>query len=409
MKGLFPIILITVLLHCSFFIPESKPEVWGFYGHRLINRMAVFTLSPELYGFYRNHIDYITEHAVDPDKRRYASKFEDIRHYIDLDHWGTYPYENLTRDFEDDIIRHTLWTTNSGAETDTLKTDIRNDSIYIKVTDSVNLSVSCDYPTFLTFWKKNIKPLYYEDQWQINKYDLDDLFHTDYFTRNNADISFADQFSKHGILPYHLEEMMHKLTRAFEHKNHEQILRLSAEIGHYIGDAHVPLHTTSNYNGQLTGQHGIHAFWESRIPELLATENYMFLTGKAVYIEDVRSFFWNTVLASNKFVAEVLEKERLVSGQLETDALFCFEKRLNVTIKTQCPEFVKAYSASMGSMVEDRMVSAAHALGSCIFTAWILAGQPELPLGTTDIPENNEVNTQSGITPREHENGDGRH
>jgi hypothetical protein len=114
------------------------------------------------------------------------------------------------------------------------------------------------------------------------------------------------------------------------------------------------------------------------------------------------------VLTSNKFVDEVLEKERRVSRQLESDALFCFENRLNVTVKAQCPEFVKAYSESMGSMVEDRMVSAAHALGSCIFTAWILAGQPELPSGTTVIPENSEVDTQSGIAPREHENGDGR-
>jgi hypothetical protein len=408
MKGHFLLLIIIYFLHSSFFVPQPKPEIWGFFGHRLINRMAVFTLPPELFGFYRNHIDYITEHAVDPDKRRYASKFEDIRHYIDLDHWGTYPYEKLTRDFEDDIIRHALWTTSNESGTDTLKTDIRNDTINITIPDSVPFVVSCDYPTFLTFWKKNIKPLYYEDLWLINKYDLDDLFHTDYFTRNKTDISITDQFSKHGILPYHLEEMMHKLTRAFEYKNHEQILRLSADIGHYIGDAHVPLHTTSNYNGQLTGQHGIHAFWESRIPELLATENYMFLTGKAVYIEDVRSFFWNTVLTSNKLVDEVLEKERRVSRQLDTDALFCFEKRLQVTVKTQCPEFVNAYSDSMGSMVEDRMVYAVRALGSCIITAWVNAGQPELPEFSTMTPQDSEENTQSDIAPREHENGDGR-
>lgn len=53
--------------------------------------------------------------------------------------------------------------------------------------------------------------------------------------------------------------------RAFRQRNSKRILRIATDMGHYIGDAHVPLHTTSNYNGQKTGQHGIHGFWESRV------------------------------------------------------------------------------------------------------------------------------------------------
>jgi hypothetical protein len=53
-----------------------------------------------------------------------------------------------------------------------------------------------------------------------------------------------------------------------EEKNEAAILRLSADFGHYLGDLNVPLHTTMNYNGQLTGQEGIHGFWESRNPEI---------------------------------------------------------------------------------------------------------------------------------------------
>ena len=48
--------------------------------------------------FYRKHIEYVTEHAVDPDKRRYAIKGEDIKHYIDIDHWGKPPFDNVPRD-----------------------------------------------------------------------------------------------------------------------------------------------------------------------------------------------------------------------------------------------------------------------------------------------------------------------
>ena len=48
---------------------------WGFFGHKKINRVAVFTIpDSELFQFYKKNIDYLTEHAVDPDKRRYAVK-----------------------------------------------------------------------------------------------------------------------------------------------------------------------------------------------------------------------------------------------------------------------------------------------------------------------------------------------
>ena len=61
---------------------------WGFFAHKKINRLAVFTIpEPELFQFYKYHIDFIGEHAVDPDKRRYAVQGEAEKHYIDIDHY----------------------------------------------------------------------------------------------------------------------------------------------------------------------------------------------------------------------------------------------------------------------------------------------------------------------------------
>jgi hypothetical protein len=56
-------------------------------------KMACFTLPSELFSFYKKHIDFIEEHAVDPDKRRYSDPEEAPRHYIDLDHYGSHPLE----------------------------------------------------------------------------------------------------------------------------------------------------------------------------------------------------------------------------------------------------------------------------------------------------------------------------
>ena len=61
---------------------------WGFFAHKKINRLAVFTIpEPELFQFYKYHIDFIGEHKVDSDKRRYAVKGEAEKHCIDIDHY----------------------------------------------------------------------------------------------------------------------------------------------------------------------------------------------------------------------------------------------------------------------------------------------------------------------------------
>ncbi len=52
-----------------FLLTSLVPPKWGFFGHRRINRMAVFTLPPGLIPFYKKNLEFITEHAVDPDKR----------------------------------------------------------------------------------------------------------------------------------------------------------------------------------------------------------------------------------------------------------------------------------------------------------------------------------------------------
>lgn len=84
---------------------------------------------------------------------------------------------------------------------------------------------------------------------------------------NDAVAKFSeDTLQAYGIVPWHIEVMFGRLVSAFQRGDVDRILRNSSEIGHYVGDAHVPLHTTENYNGQLTNQHGIHAFWENRMP-----------------------------------------------------------------------------------------------------------------------------------------------
>ena len=173
---------------------------------------------------------------------------------------------------------------------------------------------------------------------------------------------------------YQPQRFQRNLTEAFRLHDSRLILRLSAEIGHYIGDAHVPLHTCSNYNGQKTNQHGIHGFWESRIPELFADENYDYFVGKPEYIANTTEWFWNTVFDSHSMVDSVLSIELALRQTFPADRQMCPDMRLGRAVVAPCREFSAAYSAALNNMVERRMRAAIHAVSSAWYTAWVDAG-----------------------------------
>ena len=293
--------IILLLLPLLISVREKHHKInttlWGFYGHKRINRLAIFTLPPEMFGFYKEHLEYITEHAVDPDKRRYAIEGEAQRHYIDIDHYGSNgenPFEQVPRKWEEAVAKFT-----------------------------------------------------------------------------------EDTLQAYGIIPWHIKTMKFKLQNAFENKNVDLILKYSADIGHYIGDAHVPLHTTENYNGQLTNQKGIHGLWESRLVEI-NSPNYDYFVGKARYINSLESFIWETITTSHQAVDSVLFIERQVTEETNKDKKYSFEQRGNKTVRVYSYEFSQEYHSRMNGMVERRLRAAIRATASIWYTAWIDAGQPEL-------------------------------
>ncbi|MBC7426919.1 MAG: S1/P1 Nuclease [Bacteroidia bacterium] len=291
MKNYLKTLTILVIFNTSHY----SVYAWGFFGHKKINEIAVYTLPPEMFGFYKLHSCFLIEHAVDADKRRYAVKEEACRHFLDGDFYEkALPLDTIPRK-----------------------------------------------------WKA-----------AIAKYGMDTI-------------------TTHGIVPWHVQVMFYRLTEAFRKRDYYKILRYSADLGHYVGDCHVPLHATGNYNGQKTGQHGIHGLWESRLPELYF-DNYDLLSGQAVYIEDPLESAWLAFEGSFALVDSVLRAEKELSRLFPEDRKFAFEPRGNLTIKVYSESFSKAYQSKMGTMVESRMRSAIALLGNLWYTAWVNAGQPDL-------------------------------
>jgi hypothetical protein len=185
-----------------------------------------------------------------------------------------------------------------------------------------------------------------------------------------------DTLKAYGVLPWHINRMYYSLKNAFLIRDPERILKLSAELGHYIGDAHVPLHTTENYNGQITGQEGIHAFWESRLPELFS-DQYNFFTGRAQYIPNPQLAAWKAIEGSHLAVDSVLIEEKNLAASFG-EHRYSFETKGRQTLKVYSREYALAYHKLLQGMVARRMRAAIKLTADFWYTAWVDAGQPDL-------------------------------
>ena len=221
-----------------------------------------------------------------------------------------------------------------------------------------------------------------------------------------------DTLLANGIVPWHVQTMLNRLTEAFKAKNFLQIMKNSADIGHYIADTHVPLHTSSNHNGQLTDQKGIHGFWESRVPELLADKEFDFFIGKAQYIKNPGEYIWARVLESGKAADSVLLFEKELTKQFPPDKKYAFETRNNIVVKQYSSAFAIAYNKKVDGMVERKMRLAIFSVASFWYTAWVNAGQPDLTdlakqkFSEADVKEFEKLNEtwkNCKVKAREHE------
>lgn len=186
-----------------------------------------------------------------------------------------------------------------------------------------------------------------------------------------------DTLQAYGIGPWYINKMFYRLVEAFRKNEPDAILYYSANIGHYIADSHVPLHCTENYNGQMTNQHGIHGLWESRLPELFAS-NYDYFMGRCQYIEKIQPFIWLAVHDSYAALDSVLAFEKLLTENSDSDKKYSFEQRGSTTIQVYSYYFSEQFHHMLNGQVERRLQASIIDVASIWYTAWVEAGMPEL-------------------------------
>ncbi len=203
-----------------------------------------------------------------------------------------------------------------------------------------------------------------------------------------------DSLSHSGILPWNIEQLMEKLTKAMRDKNRAEILFVSANLAHYIGDAHMPLHTTNNYDGQLTGQKGIHALWESQLPEQFG-KNYS-LYAEPHYIDNIHNAVWEILDSSHKLATVLLKEDKKLRKDKPEEMLYKMGQN-GQPAKTAfgslifADEYAHVLHSLLNGMVEKQMRAAIGATASFWYTAWVNAGKPDLSeLDATYVTDRNK-------------------
>ena len=198
-----------------------------------------------------------------------------------------------------------------------------------------------------------------------------------------AKAKYDEKFlSKNGTLPWYIQEMMVKLTKAFKEKRKSEILFIAGNLGHYIADAHMPLHTSDNHDGQNTGQKGIHSLWESKLPELFV-KDYKLNAPEGKYLEDVNHATWAIIFDTHSLVDPLLAADKKLRDVTPENKMYVTDAAGNIVKNkyggmTYSNEYATQFHTALNGMVEAQMKKAITATASFWYTAWVNAGKPNL-------------------------------
>ncbi|AHJ96540.1 zinc dependent phospholipase C family protein [Hymenobacter swuensis] len=299
MKKLLLALLIVLLC------PVLSPG-WGFFGHRTITQLAVYSLPSPMRGFYYRNMVKLVKLSTAPDERRDQDPLEAGRHFIDIDHYGDDPFGLMPKAWDKAVAKYT-----------------------------------------------------------------------------------ADTLRKYGTLPWAIMETKEKLTEAFKQRDTTAILALSADLGHYVADAYVPLHTTENYDGQLTKQEGIHALWESKLPERNIGK-YKLDNEPGRYEKDALKSIWQVVQESYGFLGDTFDREEEITRKYTPETKYVFSHKYGKTRRSYSDAFADSYHEKVGGEVAFRLKKAPSMVASMWITAWKDAGSPDLDALLKKVPGKEE-------------------
>jgi len=196
----------------------------------------------------------------------------------------------------------------------------------------------------------------------LNKYGMFPYLELPHSYRAAVNKYGLKHITRNGVLSWQIGEYSLKLTNAFRAHDWKQVKLDSAALAFYVADAHDPLHTTQNYDGQLTGQAGLERRFGSDLVERYS-HFFMFRPDNASKVSDPTEYAFQMILEAHTWVDQIILADGLALGSLPgyTD------------------EYYDRFYSRVGSTAMKEISEAAHDIGSYWYTAWLNAGRPELP------------------------------
>lgn len=174
-----------------------------------------------------------------------------------------------------------------------------------------------------------------------------------------------------GILPFSIMATTDSIKKYFQLHNFQKAMLHAADLGHYVGDGHNPLHITRNYNGQYTNQTGVHSRYETQLINR-DSANIIYTFENAAYVSDINRFVFDFLYNNYRYVDSVLKCDSIayaIAGSYNT-------------------YYYQIYWELAGGFTTMLFNNASHFLADLIFTSWVNSGSPlsVTPIGTS-LPE----------------------
>jgi hypothetical protein len=172
---------------------------------------------------------------------------------------------------------------------------------------------------------------------------------------------------RHGDSAWQIERFALRLEAALRRRRWDDADRAALFAAHYAADLTQPLHTLMNYDGQLTGQQGIHARFETDLVRVLESR-WVFNPQLPSEEPDLRARIFREMFNSYSYRNPLFGADRIA-----------LDSR-----RYQDPEYARAFANLAGLLARRRLEAAISFVSSLWYTAWVRAGKPDLRRATAE-------------------------
>jgi hypothetical protein len=187
-----------------------------------------------------------------------------------------------------------------------------------------------------------------------------------------------------GTIPWATVIMYDSLKMSFQQHDWHSAMLHAADLGHYVGDAHQPLHLTKNYDGQYTAQDGVHSRYESNLVYNFLSQWTSYSGDIVHFVTDVNHYVFNYIYNNYQYKDSVLAADTYAQ---------------NIAGNNNTYAYYQAFWSHARHFSVLLFHNASHALAELIYTAWVEAGSPAMVAGINEQNEAYDKDIQLNVYP----------